>query len=157
MGEMHVVSVGMQPPAAQPLLLLREVDGDRCLPLWIGIAEAEAIVLQQQGVAPARPMTHDLLKNVIEKLGHRLEQVRITHLRDGMYFAELVFDGDVRVSARPSDSVALALRTGVAIHAEEDLLAEAGVVVGTQEADQVEQFREFLDTVSPEDFGEAAP
>ena len=155
MTEMRVVGVRLELPGNQPVLLLREADGERCLPLWIGSAEATAIALQQQGVHSPRPMTHDLLKNVIVALGRTLEQVRITELREGTFFAELVFDGGVRVSARPSDSVALALRADVPIHAEESVLAEAGVVLPEEQddEDEVEKFRDFLDSVSPEDFG----
>jgi bifunctional DNase/RNase len=97
-------------------------------------------------------MTHDLLRDVIRALGGRLKLVRITELQEGTFFAELVFDGNVRVSARPSDSVALALRTGVPIHAEEAVLSEAGLIIPDEQENEVEKFREFLDSVSPEDF-----
>jgi bifunctional DNase/RNase len=152
MSEMRVVGVRVELPANQPILLLREAKGDRYLPIWIGSVEATAIALEQQGVRPARPLTHDLLKDVIGALGRTLVQVRITDLQEGTYFAELVFDGDIRVSARPSDSIALALRAGVPIHAEETVLAEAGLVIPDEQEDEVEKFREFLDSVSPEDF-----
>ena len=92
MSEMRVVGVRVELPANQPILLLRETDGERYLPIWIGSVEATAIALEQQGVRPARPLTHDLLKDVIGALGRELEQVRITDLREGTFFAELVFD-----------------------------------------------------------------
>ncbi|MFI9382586.1 bifunctional nuclease family protein [Kutzneria sp. NPDC052558] len=152
MSEMRVVGVRVELPANSPILLLRETEGDRYLPIWIGNAEATAIAIEQQGVRPARPLTHDLLKEVIAALGRELTQVRITDLQEGTYFAELVFDGGIKVSARPSDSVALALRAGVPIHAEESVLAEAGLVIPDEQEDEVEKFREFLDSVSPEDF-----
>ena len=152
MAEMRVVGIRVELPANQPILLLRESDGDRYLPIWIGQGEATAIALEQQGVKPARPMTHDLLKNLVGAFGRNLEQVRITDLQEGTYFAELVFDGDTRVSARPSDSVALALRAGVPIHADESVLSEAGLVIPDEQEDEVEKFKEFLDNVSPEDF-----
>ena len=153
MSEMRVVGVRVELPANQPILLLRETSGDRYLPIWIGSVEATAIALEQQGVKPARPLTHDLLKDVIAGLGRRLEQVRITDLQEGTFYAELIFDGGVKVSARPSDSVALALRTGVPIHADERVLAEAGLIIPDEQEDEVEKFREFLDQVSPDDFG----
>jgi len=149
---MRVVGVRVELPANQPILLLRETNGDRYLPIWIGSVEATAIALEQQGVKPARPLTHDLLKDVIKSLGRRLEQVRITDLQEGTFFAELVFDGGTRVSARPSDSVALALRVGVPIHAEENVLSEAGLIIPDEQEDEVEKFREFLEQVTPEDF-----
>ena len=150
---MRVVGIRVELPANQPILLLRESDGDRYLPIWIGQGEATAIALEQQGVKPARPMTHDLMKDVIGALGRELEQVRITDIQDGTYFAELVFDGDLHVSARPSDSIALALRSGVPIHADETVLTKAGLLIPDEQEDEVEKFKEFLDSVSPEDFG----
>ncbi len=131
MSEMRVVGVRVELPANQPILLLRETSGERYLPIWIGSVEATAIAMEQQGVKPARPLTHDLLKDVISALGRRLEQVRITDLQEGTFYAELVFDGGIKVSARPSDSVALALRIGVPIFAEESVLAQAGLVIPT--------------------------
>jgi bifunctional DNase/RNase len=157
MSEMRVVGVRVELPANQPILLLRETSGDRYLPIWIGSVEATAIALEQQGVKPSRPLTHDLLKDVITAMSRRLEQVRITDLQGGTFFAELVFDGGIKVSARPSDSVALALRMGVPIHAEERVLAEAGLIIPDEQEDEVEKFREFLDSISPEDFRGAQP
>jgi bifunctional DNase/RNase len=152
MSEMRVFGVRVELPANQPILLLREADGDRYLPIWIGSGEATAIALEQQGVQPVRPMTHDLLRDVISALGGELKQVRITELQEGTFFAELVFGGNVRVSARPSDSVALALRVGVPIHAEESVLSEAGLIIPDEQENEVARFREFLDSISPEDF-----
>src|SRR5512139_1315013 len=97
-------------PSNQPIVLLREVAGDRYLPIWIGAVEATAIAFAQQGVVPARPLTHDLLRDVVASLGRTLAEVRITELKDGVFFAVLAFDGGVEVSARPSDAIALALR-----------------------------------------------
>ncbi|MEO6882085.1 MAG: bifunctional nuclease family protein [Mycobacteriaceae bacterium] len=153
MSEMRVVGIRVELPANQPILLLRESEGDRYLPIWIGQNEATAIALEQQGVKPERPLTHDLMKNMITAFGRELEQVRIVSLREGTFFAELVFDGDVRVDARSTDSIALALRAGVPIHAEEAVLAEAGLLIPDEQDDEVEKFKEFLDSVTPEDFG----
>jgi hypothetical protein len=149
---MRVVGVRVELPANQPILLLREAEGDRYLPIWIGSVEATAIALEQQGVRPARPLTHDLLKDVIGALGRTLQLVRITDLQEGTFFAELVFDGDVRVSARPSDSIALALRVGAPIRCADQVLTEAAIVIPDEQEDEVEKFREFLDQVRPEDF-----
>ncbi|HEX3825952.1 MAG TPA: bifunctional nuclease family protein, partial [Sporichthyaceae bacterium] len=100
---LDVVGVRVEMPANQPIVLLREVAGERYLPIWIGAVEATAIAFAQQGVVPARPMTHDLFRDVLAALGQELQQVRITGLRDGVFYAELIFGGGVEVSARPSD------------------------------------------------------
>jgi hypothetical protein len=139
-------------PSNQPIVLLREVAGDRYLPIWIGAVEATAIAFAQQGVVPPRPLTHDLLRDVIASTGNELSEVRITEMRDGVFFATLVFGSGVEVSARPSDSIALALRTGSRIVCAEEVLAEAGLAVPEEQEDEVERFREFLDHVTPEDF-----
>jgi bifunctional DNase/RNase len=149
---MSVVGVRVELPSNQPIVLLKEAQGDRYLPIWIGAVEATAIAYAQQGIVPARPMTHDLFRDALEALGARLTAVRITELRDGIFYAELVFDGGVEVSARPSDAIALAIRAGVTIFGEESVLAEAGIAVTDEQEDEVEKFREFLDTISPEDF-----
>lgn len=157
MRELDVVGVRVEMPSNQPIVLLREVDGERYLPIWIGAVEATAIAFAQQGVTPARPMTHDLFKDVLEAVGAQLEQVRITEIRDSTYYAELVFTGGIRVSSRPSDSIALALRMGTPIFAADPLLDEVGIIIAEgsddeEQEDEVEKFRQFLDHVSPEDF-----
>jgi len=159
MHQMDVVGVRVEMPSNQPIVLLREVDGERHLPIWIGAVEATAIAFAQQGVVPARPLTHDLLRDVLAALKHTLTEVRITELSDGVFYAVLVFDGGVEVSARPSDAIALALRTGTTVLCAEAVLAEAGISVPDEQEDEVEKFREFLDQVSPDDFlgGAAAP
>jgi bifunctional DNase/RNase len=150
--ELDVLGVRVEMPTNQPIVLLRERGGERYLPIWIGAAEATAIAYAQQGVVPPRPLTHDLLKNVIEKLGHELVEVRIVALKDSVFHAALIFDGAVEVSARSSDAIALALRTGTSILVEDSLLDEAGVAIAHEEDDEVERFREFLNNVSAEDF-----
>ncbi|MBN3585626.1 bifunctional nuclease family protein, partial [Algoriphagus aestuarii] len=100
-----------------------------------GTVEATAIALAQQGVKPARPLTHDLLRDVIEALNTSLATVNITALEDGVFYAELVFSNGVQVSARPSDSIALALRTGAPIYARDDILDEAGVAIPDEQED----------------------
>ncbi len=147
-------------PTNQPIVLLRERDGERYLPIWIGAAEATAIAYAQQGVEPPRPLTHDLLKDVIETLGHSVTEIRIVELKDKVFYAVLVIDGTDEISARPSDAIALALRTQAPIVVAEEVLEEAGVALTPDEDDEVERFREFLEQVSAEDFespGQAEP
>ncbi|MDV2475435.1 bifunctional nuclease family protein [Rhodococcus zopfii] len=152
MSEMRIVGIRVEQPQNQPVLLLREADGDRYLPIWIGQMEATAIALEQQGVEPARPLTHDLIKNLLEAFGHALQEIRIVDLQEGTFYADLVFEGGVRVSCRPSDAVAVALRIGVPVFVEEPVLAEAGLVMPDEREDEVEKFKEFLESVSPDDF-----
>ncbi|MGL5816981.1 MAG: bifunctional nuclease family protein [Phycicoccus sp.] len=154
---LDVLGVRVEMPTNQPIVLLRERDGTRYLPIWIGAAEATAIAYAQQGVVPPRPLTHDLLQNVIEGLGHQLTRVRITALREGVFHAMLDLDGGADdggtdVESRSSDAIALALRAGADIVADEALLDEAGVEMADTEDDEVEKFKEFLDHVSADDF-----
>jgi uncharacterized protein len=150
--EVDVIGVRVEMPSNQPIVLLREVSGERYLPIWIGAVEATAIAFAQQGVVPPRPLTHDLLKDVLEATGNELSEVRITDVKDGVFYALLVFGSGVEVSARPSDSIALALRTGTKIVCADDVLDDAGLEVPAEQEDEVERFREFLDNVSAEDF-----
>jgi bifunctional DNase/RNase len=150
--EVDVVGVRVEMPSNQPIVLLREVSGERYLPIWIGAVEATAIAFAQQGVVPPRPLTHDLMKDLIGATGTELTEVRITEMRDGVFYAVLVLSTGAEVSARPSDSIALALRTGTRIVCAEDVLEEAGLEVPEEQEHEVEKFREFLESVTPEDF-----
>lgn len=155
-----VAGVRMEMPSNTPIVLLNEVDGTRYLPIWVGAVEATAIAYAQQGVTPPRPMTHDLIVDLIDELGASLTGVRITALTDGVFFAILDLvstDGQIHeLSSRPSDAIALALRVGVPITVAPDVLDTAGVEIPEdtegEPEDQVEAFREFLEGVSPEDF-----
>ena len=159
MVELTLVGVRVEVPSNQPIVLLKETTPTgRYLPIYIGQPEATAIVFALQEKETPRPMTHDLFKNVLDGLAVRLERIRITDLRDGTFFAELDLraNGDLhQISSRPSDAIALAVRQGapVPIFAEEAVLDEAGVQFeDDDEEQQVEQFREFLEQVDPEDF-----
>jgi hypothetical protein len=153
--QMEVIGVRVEMPSNSPIVLLKEAQGDRYLPIWIGAVEATAIAFAQQGMVSLRPLTHDLFRDVLEVLNVQLSTVNITALRDGIFYADLVFSNGAEVSARPSDSIALALRTGAQIFASEEILDEVGVAIPDEQEDEVEKFREFLDTISPEDFGRA--
>jgi bifunctional DNase/RNase len=152
MREVDVMGVRVEMPSNQPIVLLREVSGERYLPIWIGAVEATAIAFAQQGVVPPRPLTHDLLKDVLEATGNELTEVQITSVTDRVFYANLVFASGVEVSARPSDSIALALRTGTKIVVSDEVLDEAGLAVPAEQEDEIEKFREFLDEITPEDF-----
>lgn len=156
MRAVDVVGVRVEMPSNQPIVLLRDSESDRFLPIWIGAVEATAIAFAQQGVTPERPLTHDLLRDVLAALGRTLTRVDIVDLRDGIFYAELVFDNGVTVSARPSDAIALALRTGSPLFADERVLDEASIEMPAEQEEEaeaeVEAFREFLDHVTPDDF-----
>lgn len=168
MQPLDVVGVRLEMPSNQPVVLLREVGSSRYLPIWIGTVEATAIAFAQEGVTPPRPMTHDLIKDMLDALGEQVTEVRITHLEDGVFYATMCFASGHEVSARPSDAIAIALRTGAPVLADPELLDEAAVEIddATEAADgdtdtaggeadpeqEVEKFREFLDHVTPEDF-----
>jgi uncharacterized protein len=154
--QMEVVGVRVEMATNNPIVLLKETEGERYLPIWIGPNEATAIAFAQQGMQPQRPLTHDLMRDMLEVLDIRLTTVNITALRDGIFFADLIFSNGREVSARPSDSIALALRTGASIFVREEILDEAGVAIPDEQEDpehEVEKFREFLDSITPEDFG----
>lgn len=153
--EMNLVGVRVELPTNQPIVLLKESDGERFLPIWIGAMEATAIAFALQGIVTARPMTHDLMKNVLEELTVRVERIVITELRDGTFYAVIQMQQNGtrhEVSSRPSDAIALAVRVNVPIFVNEEVLTEASIVIRDDEEQEVEKFREFLDQVTPEDF-----
>ena len=153
--EMELTGVRVEFPTNQPIVLLREREGERYLPIWIGAAEAAAIALSLQGVVTPRPMTHDLMKNILEDLSVQVDRIVVTELRDSTFFATIELNrqgADFKVSSRPSDAIALAVRMSVPIFANEDVLNEASILIPGDEEEEVEKFKEFLDNVSPEDF-----
>lgn len=162
--ELELITVRVDLPGNTPVLVLREVAGaGRLLPIFIGGPEASAIAFALDGVVPQRPMTHDLLRTVIEDLDASLQKVTITAVDQGTFYAELALttaSGVKVISSRPSDAIALALRTGSPIWADEAVLDEAGVLPDEEQVDDdavtggdvVEQFREFIDSVNPDDF-----
>lgn len=152
----RIHSLGLDEKSQQPVIILREEDGHRVVPIWIGQTEATAILLAVQGIAPPRPLTHDLLLGVITSLGHVVERVEITRLEEGTFYAALILRGEehtVAVDARPSDSLALAVRCGCPLFVDEDVMRDAGIVPEDEAEEEVEAFRDFLDSVDPEDFG----
>ena len=123
----EVVGVRVEMPSNQPIVLLKEVEGIRYLPIWVGATEATAIAFAQQGLVPPRPLTHDLMKTIIENLSSRVDSVQLTELLDGVFYSKIIFDAGIEVSARPSDAIALALRSGASILASEKLFEDAGI------------------------------
>ena len=155
---MRLEGVRVEMPTNNPIVLLREADGQRrVLPIFIGPVEATAIAFALQGVVTQRPMTHDLVKDLLTTLGVDIDRIVITELRDRTFYAEIEMTREgsgCKVSSRPSDAIALAARLGTPIFADESVLDEAAVSVSEEdeEEDEVERFREFLEGVNPEDF-----
>ena len=162
--QVEVVGVRIEMPSNQPIVLLKEIDGSRFLPIWVGAVEATAIAFAQQGLEAQRPLTHDLIQNLLDRVDVTLTNVHITEIKDGVFYAELLLrngDGALEpLSARPSDAIAIALRTKSNIMVSSDLLDEIGIDIPEQIANEVsaagdqelEAFREFLDGINPEDF-----
>lgn len=166
MVEVRLSAVRVDLQSNTPVLLLSETAGlGRTIPIFIGAPEATAIAFAIQGVATPRPMTHDLLRDLMEALGASLERVVITELRAATYFAELHLrrgDGVITVSSRPSDAVALAVRTGSPLFVADDLMDAEGILLPSEDDEEsgdsanpdqlLGEFRQFLDTIRPEDF-----
>jgi len=151
-------------PSNQPIVLLKEIEGTRFLPIWVGAVEATSIAFAQQGLEAQRPLTHDLIRDLLDRVDITLTTVHITKIKDGVFFAELHLRGAAGaiepLSVRPSDAIAVALRTKSNIMVNSDLLDEVGIDIPEQIASdasaagdqELEAFREFLDGINPEDF-----
>lgn len=155
--ELTLVGVRVELPTNQPIVLLKEKDGERYLPIWIGAVEATAIAFALQGVVTQRPMTHDLLKSILDEVGVQVELISISELKEGTFYSSirLAHGGtSYEVSSRPSDAIALAVRTNVPIYASDEVIEEASITIRDEEGEEaeVEKFKAFLDEVRPEDF-----
>ncbi|MEZ5142697.1 MAG: bifunctional nuclease family protein [Acidimicrobiales bacterium] len=156
--EMELIGVRVELPTNNPIVLLKETTGrGRVLPIFIGGPEATAIALALDGVETPRPMTHDLMVTLLGDLGARLDHIVVTDLSEGTFFAELHLQtsaGERTISSRPSDAIALAVRVGAPIFAEEHVVDEAAAPVEDEDEreDMVEEFRRFIENVDPEDF-----
>lgn len=162
---MAVAGVRMDVPTGQPVVVLRELEGSRRLPIWVGTNEATSIVFAMQGIQPPRPLTHDLLLSVVDALGHSVSRVVIHSVEETVFHAAVQFEHGTVVDARASDALALAVRIDCPIVCAQSVLEESGMVLSADgelreqsapdqaEADaQVREFRDFLDHVDPEDF-----
>lgn len=162
MVRMRVAHLGLDRTSNTPVVVLREAEGERTLPIWIGAPEANAIALELQGVKPERPLTHDLMKLLISGLGGELRRVIISGLRENTYMAELLIyrGGEVfEVDARPSDSIALALRMHAPIYTNDELLdrTPAPGEPTPEPVSDPEALKRFLSTLDPEDLGRFQP
>ncbi|MDQ4027975.1 MAG: bifunctional nuclease family protein [Actinomycetota bacterium] len=155
MVELSLVGVRVELPSNQPIVLLKETQGERYLPIWIGAVEATAIAFALQGIQTPRPMTHDLMRDILRETDIEVERILISELVDQTFFAliRMSLNGkSAEVSSRPSDAIALAVRINAPIFAAEEVLEQAGIELKDDEETEVEKFREFLDQVTPDDF-----
>jgi len=154
--EMKVRGLTLDPMSNMPIIILRDEEDKRSLPIWVGIFEANAIALELEKISTPRPMTHDLLKNVLEALEARVEKIVVNDLRDNTFFALIhlrVHGHEVTVDSRPSDAIALALRVGAPVFVAEEVVQRAKSVEGGKEPDDQEGLKEWLENLKPEDFG----
>jgi bifunctional DNase/RNase len=159
--EMKVRGLALDPVSNMPIIILRDDEDKRSLPIWVGIFEANAIALELEKIPTARPMTHDLIKSILETLDARLVKIVVTDLKENTFFAVLHLQaggGEYTVDSRPSDAIALALRVAAPIYVEEDVVRKAKTLEVAKEAEPVktddpERLREWLENIKPEDFG----
>ena len=158
--EVKINGLAIDPQAKSHVVLLKEADGDRVLPIWIGPAEAQAIARELAGERFPRPLTHDLLATIVEGLHARVTRVVISDLQDNTFFASLILEKDgevISIDARPSDSIAVALRCHAPLFVAEKLLTEGAPQEEPSEEEKREQLRKFLENLDPEDFGKYNP
>ena len=158
---MHIYGVSFDLVGKQPIVLLKTADGNKFLPIWIGHPEAAAILMKLQSQAPPRPMTHDLLSDMLEQLGAQIVRITVTELRENTFYARITLQqdgGEIEVDSRPSDAIALAIRAEAPIFAADRVIEESAIEFEGEDVDQevldaeVAKFRHFLDEVTPEDF-----
>ena len=158
MQEVSIYGVSFDMVGKQPIVLLKTLEGNRYLPIWIGHPEAAAILMKMQGAPTPRPMTHDLVTEMLGELNATVAKIAVTELRDNTFFASITLQQNGReleVDSRPSDALALAVRTGAPIFAAEEVIAESAIEFEHDPDDNeevVERFKDFLDRVTPEDF-----
>ena len=160
MQEMVIYGVSFDMVGKQPIVLLKTVDGNKFLPIWIGHPEAAAILMKLQGATTPRPMTHDLISEMIGELDATCSRVSVTELKDNTFYASItlrVNGQEIEIDSRPSDALAVAVRTSAPIFAADDVIEESSIEFEHEVEDQeevVEKFKDFLDEVSPEDFAQ---
>ncbi|HEY3106976.1 MAG TPA: bifunctional nuclease family protein [Gaiellaceae bacterium] len=161
MHEMVIYGVSFDMVGKQPIVLLKTADGNKFLPIWIGHPEAAAILMKLQGASTPRPMTHDLVTDMLDKLEARVVRIAVTELRENTFYAvvTVAVDGsEIEIDSRPSDAIALAVRADAPIFADESVIEESAIEFEHEDVNEeevVEEFKKFLDEVKPDDFSEA--
>jgi len=154
--EMTIKGLMVDPITNMPIVILRDKDGQRVLPIWVGIFEANAIALQIENVATPRPMTHDLLRNVIHDLHAAVQKIVVCDLQENTFYAVIYLTmggGTVSIDARPSDAIALALRTRAPIFVEDSVIDHAKTVDFSSEKDDADRLHKWLESLDPDDLG----
>jgi uncharacterized protein len=163
MQEMTIYGVSFDLVGKQPIVLLKTADGNKFLPIWIGHPEAAAILMKLQSQAPPRPMTHDLVTDMLEQLGAQVVRITVTELRENTFYAQITvqLDGsEIEVDSRPSDAIALAIRAEAPIFAADRVIEESAIEFEGEEVteeeieEKVTEFKQFLDQVTPDQFAE---
>jgi uncharacterized protein len=161
MQEMVIYGVSFDMVGKQPIVLLKTADGNKFLPIWIGHPEAAAILMKLQGANTPRPMTHDLVTDMLDKLEARVLRIAVTELRENTFYAVVTVgvDGtEIEIDSRPSDAIALAVRAEAPIFADDSVIEESAIEFEHEDVNEeevVEEFKKFLDEVKPDDFSEA--
>lgn len=154
--QMEVGGLGFDPRNLSPLVLLRDHDEMNFLPIWIGIFEAASIAMELQGVHPPRPMTHDLLKSVIDKFDAKVVRIIINDVKEGTFYSVIEIEKEksekITIDSRPSDAIALAIRAAAPIYVSEVVMMQAKLVNAEKDAEETKKFKEFVDNLKPEDF-----
>lgn len=155
--QMQIHGINLDMLTNQPVIILKDMENKRYLPIWIGQYEATAILMELQGIEAARPLTHDLLKNIIDHLHVTIDKIVIDDIEDGTFFAKIYINnskGIEMIDARPSDAIALAVRLKAPIFAAEKVVEKATIASDLGAEEEVQKFREFLEDINPEDFKE---
>ena len=155
--KMTVRGIALDPITNMPIIILKDPDEKKALPIWVGIFEANAIALELEKVATPRPMTHDLIRNILDGLGASVRQIVINDLKENTFYAvsELSYDGQVvKIDSRPSDAIALALRVNAPILVADTVVARAKSIEVSEEKEENDKWKEWLENLKPEDFGQ---
>ena len=155
--KMNVKGLTVDPMTNVPIVILSDDENQKALPIWIGIFEASAILSQIENINTARPMTHDLIKNIINQIGSEVVNITVTELKDNTYYATIelmVDDKKLLIDSRPSDAIAIALRVGAPILVDEEVIEKANSIDMNREKMELDKMKEWLENANPEDFGE---
>ncbi len=153
--KVEVNSIRLEENSESPVLLLLDPNTNKVLPIWIGTIEAVSIAYAQEGILHERPQTHDLLLNIIEAMDASIEEVNISDIIENTYYAELVLNtnnGEVSLSSRPSDAIAIALKSKISVTVNEDVFIENSIDILYDNNEEIEEFKNFIETINPDDF-----